>query len=72
MNFLTMYNSLKRKLQTTITAVAERYAATSVGGIEDSRIKEINALIALNIPRTQKEKNSIFVWAHNIAKEFAV
>ena len=66
-----MYNSLKKKFQIIVTAIAQRFVAMPEAATE-TKLDEINALIATNIPRTRKEKNNVFVWTYNVAKEFVV
>ena len=54
----------------------EIYEAIGEGGsvahTKENRLAEINQLIRDNVPRTQKEKDGLFVFVHNIAKEFTV
>ena len=71
MNFLMTYASLKKRIQTITTGIVQRYADTS-GVDTETRLAEINQLIAMNIPRTQKDKDGVFVWMYNVSKEFVV
>ena len=67
-----MYISLKKRLRTTITGIAQRYAAIHAEDTLENKLTEINLLIAKNIPRTRKDKDGLFVFIYNVAKEMRV